>query len=123
MGTTRQCIIPKFNSRLNTIIKCTGHHHPAPSARRTIMATLCKLQGQLSLDLRLNECLDRLIYTSQRPWKGSFSSFPSPTIQPTRHPFPSSSTAAGVIPGGRMGSLDHVDELSGYLYDPNNGSM
>ncbi|KAJ6405158.1 hypothetical protein OIU84_013182 [Salix udensis] len=33
MGTTRQCIIPKFNSRLNTIIKCTGHHHPAPSAR------------------------------------------------------------------------------------------
>lgn len=34
------------------------------------MATLCKLQGQHSLDLRLNEYLDRLIYTSQRLWRG-----------------------------------------------------
>ncbi|XP_011017519.1 PREDICTED: RNA-binding protein 38, partial [Populus euphratica] len=30
--------------------------------------------------------------------EGSFSSFPSPTIQPARHPFPSSSTAASSAP-------------------------
>ncbi|KAG5250985.1 RNA-binding protein [Salix suchowensis] len=30
--------------------------------------------------------------------EGSFSSFPSPTIQPTRHPFPSSSTADSPTP-------------------------
>jgi len=30
---------------------------------------------------------------------------------------------AGLIPGGRMGNLNHVDELSGYLYDPSTGSM
>lgn len=82
----RQCITHKFNSQLNTIIKCTGHHHP-PLAHHTIMATLCKLQGQHSLDLRLNEYLDRLIYTSQRLWRGPSLRFLLQLFNPQGIPF------------------------------------